>query len=264
MLRKEILKTLLISRMSPINIFLILFLFSCSHSDRANKVGKKELNYYKKKYLYQDKAGDFTMMRQSGFDAKKRFVTKYRLSEVGRPSEQAILFSQVSFHQKKIPVLKPESSVYVVWFDKKKYQVKSELNYDKKQLVLNLKSPEEKWNGVKAYPIPQNNGIYCFFSQIMECAKRIGFLDKAIRTQSGSMKFTIVWDGYPYIQEQYFGLANGPFEVATLKFDGKKDQKENRFSLVLLNNLIFYFVDKERNLEKMFWPAQGVSVLNQN
>lgn len=236
--------------------FIFLLLCSCA-SDRTKK--SNGLSFYKKKYSYQDKAGEFQLLRESGVDKEKKLVTRYRVSSEGKVSEESIVFSKVGFLGKKLPVLMPQASYFRVWFDRKKYQSDIKV-LDSKSLKVTLKSPESQWNNTKTYQLPSNNGVVCFFTQVVECAKRIGFFDRAIKSKSGSMKFTIVWDGFPYLQEQYGGLESKPFSTASLKYDNKDESGKTRFKLLVDNSIIFYFIDENQHFEKMFWPAQGLSV----
>ena len=239
---------------------LCLFIFISCSSKIANESRSSQLSFYKKKYLYQDKSGDFNLIRQSGLDKDKKLVTKYRLSQESKISEQSIVFSDVGKLSGKLLVLKPHHSEYSVWFEGKRYQTKMKVLSESKSLEIITQSPESQWNFKKKIPFPKGNGVYCFFTQLIECAKRIGFLQKALKSKSGSMSLTLIFDGYPYIQEQYSGLDNKPFATATLKYDSKTAQGDERFALSLRNNMIFYFVDKNFHFEKMFWPAQGLSI----
>ena len=64
-------------------------------------------------------------------------------------------------------------------------------------------SPDKKWNGVKQVKFPVKGiGLYCFFSQLIECAKYTGFLSKALDANAGQMNFYLLWDGFPYINNQ--------------------------------------------------------------
>lgn len=241
-----------------IYFFVLVTFLSCSTSDNENS---HHLSFYSKNYSYQDKAGSFSLKRQSGLDVNKNLVTKYRLSGGKKVLEQSIVFSKVTKLKKKLPILVPISSQYNVWFDKRKYQSRMKLSENKKQLTVTLTSPEDQWNGSKSYDISDNNGVICFYTQVLECAKRIGFLERSIRSRSGAMTFTLIWDGYPYIQEQYGGLGDKPFTKASLRYDEKTSDGGIRFKLSFNNSIVFYFVDQNNHFERMFWPAQGVSVL---
>lgn len=75
------------------------------------------------------------------------------------------------------------------------------------------------------------------------------------------MNFHLIWDGYPFIQEQFLNLANNPFESAVLKYDGATRDGLKRFSLNVGANVIIYFVNNDLQLNKVFWVSQGLSMV---
>ena len=129
-----------------------------------------------------------------------------------------------------------------------------------KSMLMKLSSPEKQWRGQSLVKFPKMTGVFCYFSQILECANLSGFIDEATKRQAGSMKVLIIWEGFPYIHEQYLNIPKEVFLNATFAYDGKNQNNERRFTLKFAGQSIFYFVDKKNRLLKMFWVSQGLSV----
>lgn len=243
---------------------------SCSYFSLLSKGG--ESNYLpqsKKQYFtLKDQSGKFTLKREKAFlKSKKQFIVKKKISDNGiydtedKVLEESITISSKTTVENNISILLPKASQYSVWFEKKKYVSKMRLNFDDQMLEVSLTSPEQKWNGKKNYPFPKkNNGAFCYFSQIIECIAMTGFVKMAVKKGRGKMNFHIVWEGYPYIGEQYLELGKSPFSKAALIFDGKTEDGNKRFRLNLKNNVIFLFVNKELEFQKLFWPSEGLSI----
>jgi len=239
----------------------ILMTLSCSHTSSIGK-NKAGIPAYRKSFILKDKSGTFNYIREAGIDKKSgNFVIKYEVKdrESGISFERGISLSKPKLIKDKIKVLSPYKSQYEVWFDKKRYKVKMSM-LDANRINIQLNSPEKKWSGSKISLLPKGNGVICFFSQVMACAKRIGFIAKALKAQAGKMNFTMIWDGHPYFQEQYLGVKSVPFTTAQLAYDGKNTKNEQRFALNFDNHSIFYFIDAQGDYFKSFWPSQGLSI----
>lgn len=237
---------------------------SCSLLKRETVLGGKAPKYSVEMNL-EDKAGSFFVQRESGLSSDKKYlVSKYRVfpsdSNKQKALEQSILLSRPGVLGKSQRVLRPEKSEYRVWFEAKLYQTETSIDVQGRNLVIEMKSPESQWNGVRKFPFPGGTGVFCYFSQLVECAKFTGFIDKAITEKNGKMSFHIIWDGYPYIQEQYDNLNNEPFSSAVLEYDGQTNEGDHRFSLNTSNNIIFYLFNDSYEYAKMFWPSQGFSL----
>jgi len=237
-----------------------LFFFGCTSTSK-----KSGIESFKVEMNLEDKSGKFTVVRESGVGSdKKSFVSKYRVfsyEETGKKVlEQSIVFSVPGFLNKKFPLLRPDKSQYRVWFDGKLYQSETFVEVKTKSLVVKLESPESQWSGTKKYVFPGGNGVFCYFSQLVECIDYSGFIRKAIKSKAGKMNFHVIWDGFPYVQEQYLNIANEPFSPALLEYDGRTKEGENRFSLTVSGNVIFYLFSDQYDYAKVFWPSQGLSL----
>ena len=218
---------------------------------------------YKKKYELVDKAGKFFVYRQAGKIKRGEYVVKREvtfLKDRNRIVEKSIALATLGT-LKSVNILRPKISQYAVWFNKKRYF--SELKWDNKtrSIVLRMQSPEERWNGSKRIAVPKGTGVFCFFSMVMECAAATGFIKKAVSKGVGSMNFYVIWDGHPYIREQYQNLPEGIFSPAELAFEGAGEGGEQKFSLSVGGEAMFYFVRQKGILEKMFWVSQGMSMV---
>ena len=237
---------------------------SCSSK---NKGSAKNFLNYKKSYSLTDKSGSFKVKREVGHYAKsKSYVTKYQVlskQDSKKVLEQSTVLSTPGVLGKKITILRPYKSQYNVWFDKKKYSNFMVLDTKRRGLTVKMNSPEPQWQGTKFFKFPSGTGLYCFYTQVIECAQFTGFLKKAIKTRAGSMNFHVIWDGYPFVQEQFLNLANSPFESAILKYDGTNENNEKRFSLSVGANSIIYFVNDDLELVKVFWVSQGLSMVEE-
>jgi hypothetical protein len=220
-----------------------------------------------KTFQLTDKAGKFRVDRDKGFNKKKnQFVVKKSVKsfESGKELEKLVVISKLGTVGGKLSVLKPEISEYRVWFDGKRYLSRMKVNSQTRSMEVTLKSPEKQWQGTRSIKFPSGKGVFCYFSQITECARATGFLDKAIKNEGGVMKVFVIWEGYPYFQEQYLNVPNSVFSSATFEYDGKNAKGERRFTLKTSSQSIFYFVDQDLELEKKFWVSQGLSMVEIN
>ena len=250
---------------SKILISLLLILVSCSSQKKRKTVKASRPVHYDTKMILQDKSGKFDVVRESGMAKnKKNYVTKYRVYSTNTSEkkilEQAIVFATPGVLSDKVKVMRPERSQYKVWFDKQLYQSETRTDPKNKSLIIKMTSPEKQWSGEKSFVFPGGNGVFCYFTQMFECVKFTGFIDKAIEASAGKMSFHIIWDGYPYFHQQYLNISPGPFAGAEMEYDGKTKEGEHRFSVSASGNAIFYLYNENKEYVKMFWPAQGLSL----
>jgi hypothetical protein len=250
------------------NLFLTLILcsqlYSCAFFNKALRKDKT-LSAGAKVATYSlvDKSGKFELQREFGYiKSKNQYITKRRI--FSDDSERKLLEKSIVISTpgsvKGVNVLRPSISQYSVWFEKKKYFTEMEISPKDKSMLVKLSSPEKHWRGESRIKFPPMTGVYCYFSQVIECANISGFLDEATKRQAGSMQILIIWEGYPYFQEQYLNIPKEVFSNAVLEYDGKNSNGERRFTLKFSGQSIFYFVDSKNNFSKMFWVSQGLSI----
>ncbi|MBY0415335.1 MAG: hypothetical protein K2Q18_14280 [Bdellovibrionales bacterium] len=253
--------------MNKKNLFVLIglsFLVACGSS----QVNVKEvLSSHEDQFNYTDKNGSYGVRLSSGMDKdKKSFFTK-RIMEIpgsrkDKILEQSIVFSTIGTVKKKDVILRPKMSQYNVWFDGKKYASELKINPTKKGIDVKMTSPESQWNGTKFVKFPNSKVFPCFFSQVVECAKVSGFINKASKEKKGSMNLLIVWEGYPYLNETFTDVPSELFSDAIIEYDGKTKESERRFNLRVAGQSIFYVLNDKNVMTKMFWVSQGISMVS--
>ena len=243
------------------NSLLLILIIGCSSKNPIQNYTK--IPRYSKNYQLVDKSGTFFLHREAGNGKNKTFLLKSKVFNTDRTKvlEESVMVSKLGFY-KNIMMARPIKSLYNVWFESKKYQTKTDIIPSKKLLNLKLKSPEEQWNGKKEIKLINTNLTYCYFSEVIDCAFISGFIKKAIELENGSMNLVVVWEGFPYIQEQYLNLPKKILTKSVLSYDGKNKTGEYRFSLDLGSQKILYFVDiKKGTFNKLFWVSQGLTII---
>jgi hypothetical protein len=242
-----------------------IVLSSCSSTKRGNEL-KKVLARSPEKFTYTDKNGQFMVRMTNGFNKKTNTFFSKRSLEIPDKEKDNLLETSVTFSElgsvKKKNILRPKMSQYSVWFDGKKYFSELKLNPEKKTIDVKMVSPEAQWNGVKQVKLPSTKVMYCFFSQVMECARTTGFLVEASKKEEGTFSFYLIWEGYPYLNETFTNVPSQLFSKAQLEYDGVTKENERRFSLKVAGQSIFYVVDDKYQMKKMFWVSQGISMVS--
>ncbi len=248
--------------------FTSFLLLSCTLLNNQKKDSKDIFTSkgysYKAEYLLSDKSGNYVVKRENGLDQNKKFfVTKEQILPKNKDEDSA-LEKVISMSKpgkiKGVPLFRPESSQYTVWFDGKKYFSQTKIDEVRKELVIKLISPEDQWMGLKRFSFPVGSPYFCYFLQVIECINYTGFIEKAIKQKAQEMSFYLIWEGYPYIQEQYL-IPDGPFGSAKLAYEEKISDDEHRFSLSFGNQVLFYFVNNIGQITRKIWIAQGYGLL---
>jgi len=243
-----------------------LILSSCSGVQKEKKPSSSLYKTKKIRYDLTDKAGQFVIYREYGYRKKGNYLYTKNIVLPGSEEKNKILEKSISLSTpgvlgKKHKVLRPSRSQYTVWFDGQKYFSEMKVDLAARLLEVTMKSPEKQWQGVKTVSFPKGTGVYCFFTQLIECIKYTGFVDESVKKGGGEMNFHIIWDGYPYFQEQYLNIASNVFSPAKFKFDGLNRYGEKRFTLSFSGQSMFFFFNKSGELMKRFWVSQGLSQL---
>lgn len=246
-----------------------LFLSSCSFFSRSSSLGDSSnslLKNSKQRFKLTDKAGEFVVYRETGFKkSNKTYISKRQVlpfnDDRSKILEQSIAISQVGTVGKNLKIMRPHKSQYTVWFDGKKYISNMALNKAAQSLDVKLKSPEKQWNGSRSIRFPDPKSIYCFFSQVLECTAISGYFKTALKKGRGQMNFYLIWDGYPYFQEQYLNVPTEVFSKAKFNYDGANKNGHHRFSLSFGEQVIFFLLDKKNNFVKQFWISQGMTMV---
>ena len=246
-------------------VLAVLF-FSCGVFPKKGPESIREITTpsYKKKYELIEKGGKFSVYREAGRSkSDKNYIVKKRIYSQGEKREvleQSIAISTPG-RLKNVNVLRPQISQHSVWFDKQRYFSELKLDVDSKSIILKMSSPEKEWRGTRKIPFPKGAGAFCFFSMLVECVAATGFIEKAIEKDVGKMNLHVIWDGYPYVQEQYQYLPDEIFSPAEFVFEGDGEGGEKKFSLLAGGQTILYAVKPGGFLTKIFWISQGMSMV---
>ncbi|MDA9189434.1 hypothetical protein N9O57_00465 [bacterium] len=215
-------------------------------------------------YELTDKAGNFNLNINEGLTKKgNAYATKtiiYEHSKTQSVLEKTISLSKMGKLGRSF-ILRPEVSEHSVWFSGEKYFTRIRLLADKRALSVKLTSPEDKWNKSFEVSLPKSSKLFCFFSQVIACSGKIGFIEKAIAARSGKMDFQVIWESYPYFTEQYLNMPEEVFSDASLSFDEITPEGHFRFNFTFEGQSIFYDLDENLKLVKKFWVVQGYTLL---
>jgi hypothetical protein len=85
-------------------------------------------------------------------------------------------------------------------------------------------------------------------------------LTKAFEHKNEIVSFYVVWEGYPYVQDQFSGVGSNLFVPAKLRYDGD-DKGIRRFSVNVEGQSIIYHFSKNFDFVRMFWIDQGITIV---
>ena len=223
----------------------------------------KGLDNYRRNYQFSDMSGQFILDMESGLSKENEVYVKQRLigKKDNQEYERLIAISergQLSGQGNKISVLRPKISQYSVWFENQKYFTQLEVLAGQKELRVEIRSPEKKWHGPQRIPFKNSRGVFCFFAQLADCVKVTGFLSRAIEQKGGKMSLTVIWESYPFVEEQYSGVT-GPFALSVFSYQGRSREGDFIFNLDIGNQILSYHFNRKMQLEKKFWVSQGLT-----
>lgn len=232
-----------------------LILISC-----AVFVVEMPLVSFDKSYSYTDTSGSYVYKKRLKF-LKDEMITRVqlRVSQKGKDLERTTSVSKLKNRDKKDVALLPRISEHKVWFSKKMYYSKIEAISEKKVYRVTMSSPEEKWNGIKEFKVPDSKKI-CWFSQLAECVKLLKLLDNSGKES----EFYIIWDSYPYHTEQLNNVSEeNLFSRAKIKFDSNYGTFK-RFEVSFNNTNMILFYTPKKEFKKLFWISEGISLINKD
>ena len=239
-------------------LFFLILLTSCSSFNGKPREGKSS-------YSYADASGGYRLVRESK-QIEKKVITRNQLidSKSGQAKvlEKSILVSQVGSIKSKsgrLLTVRPLASEFVVWLEGKKYSSKMQLNPANKTMKVTLNSPESRWQGSKEIAFPKGK-YFCFFNQIPECLYHNYLLPLANKNGTQKFNFSIIWDSYPYLQDQYNYVGKNLFAAATVKYDGEF-KKQFRYIVEVEGQMILYTFTKSYDLARIAWIAQGITIV---
>lgn len=241
-------------------LFLLFVLISCSSKRIQTDLGFDD----ESNYLYQEGNDEYQLSRRTGVIKTNRVVTKSKIYGGSKELEKTITISRLGKLKTpsgSVTILRPDESERTVWLDGQKFSSRMKLDLQRKAMIVDLNSPLKEWQGRREVRFPKGTGVYCFFSQIAECVKATGFLKMSKSKKSGELNFHVIWDGYPFFQQQYRNIQEAVFSPAKITYEGRNQKDETRYNLAVSGqNLFFHFGDKG-DLRKVFWISQGVSMI---
>ncbi len=240
-------------------LLFIFSLFSCSH---LNPITPKEAN---KTYSYIDVSGHYLLNRESK-SIKNKLVTRIKLTPKNshKSVEKSVTLSQVGSVRNKslrILTLRPFASEFEVWLEGKRYSTKMNIDVKSKSMKIETDGlpKEHKWYGNNFVKFP-NSQFFCYFNQLPDCLYQLGFLQSSYKNSDNKIDLYVVWDSFPFIQDQLSGVGRNLFSKANLRFD--REEKNNLlYELEVDGQIILYYFSKSFDLVKIIWIAQGISVL---
>ncbi len=125
-------------------------------------------------------------------------------------------------------------------------------------MEISLDGPDLKSKGDREVKLPKGK-YFCFYNQISECLYHNNILQRANQKRSDKIDFYVIWDSYPFVQEQYAGVGQQLFTPASLKFDGEI-KNLFRYILELEGQAILFQFSKSLDLVKVAWVSQGITV----
>jgi len=214
-------------------------------------------------FNYVDKSGKYLLRQVVTKNEKNDLVFKKSLEiphkEKDHILEQVVSVSELGF-VKKTQILRPLQSQYNVWFNGKKFSSEMKIDAKKKAVILKINDPEKKSENTQTIIFPRTKLHTCFFSQILECMKVTGYVDRSLKINQAAMKLQIIWDGYPFFNETLSDFPVELFSTASFSFDGKLADDQLRFNLETSGQSIFYIMNRKLELLKVFWVTQGISM----
>lgn len=214
-------------------------------------------------YNFTDVTGTYRLNREHKVINKKLVTRTQLFSGAGssknlEKSINVAHLGSIKQGKNRLLVLRPEASDFTVWLDGKKYSSNMRINTKNKTLQIKLDSPESKWQGTREVPFPKAKN-FCFYSQIPDCLYHNMLLTRAMESKPQKMEFYVIWDNWPYMQEQLTNIGSEVFASASVSFEGPK-QNTLRFLVEVEDQMLLYHFSKSFDLVRMNWIAQGITV----
>lgn len=244
--------------------FLLSF-FACSHSPQKEQAKKAPVNQNAPiTYELNDMSGKFRIVREAGKQKGNNYYVKATYlpedGDVSKVIEKSTVISHlgsIKRNDRSFPFLRPELAHHVVYLEGKKFESQMKLNTEKKSLEVYFGGEGEKYER-KELKFPSGRN-FCFFSQLIECLKVSQVLQQVGRQKSGTQGLVIIWDGYPYFNQQYPVLPEEVFTSVKFAYDGEDEEGGARYRLEIGEEVILYHLDSDYNFLKMFWVSQGLT-----
>lgn len=236
-------------------LFLLLTFVSCS---RLNFSTPKDSV---KKWELIDQGEHYSFRRQTRHK-KKKYLNIQSITTKGNSKKQIEklkVVSEIGILKNKLQILRPEYSFLEVWIDKQKHITKMTLNKKTKSFDVVVQNEI----GVREFsqPFPSEEGVFCFYSQIVDCLRVTGFFDKVKKHNAGAAKVNVIWEGAFLYYSLYEFYPQELFTPAEFIFDGEDEKSLLKFSLKFKDQSIYYLLDQQYYFHSLFWITQNMSIV---
>lgn len=230
---------------------------------------KATISPHTEKYSYKDSFGEYFLTKHVRFKKTKLGPTlaiKNNLYDESTQKKVVVEQMHSYAHPGKLkvqntyaPMLRPYASFTKMWLEKQEYATQMVFNLKKKSLDIYNQDPSGRKNYSLRVPA-DGTGVFCFYSQLMECLQYSGFFTMAMTHKDGKLDFHLIWDGFPYFQKRLGQSSTSPFSKAQFYFDGIDEQTHlYKYVLDVDGQAIFYQIDDKGMLQKQFWVSQGMT-----
>lgn len=203
-------------------------------------------------FIFQDGSGQYFLKREIK-KTKSKLISRVRI--YSSRQAQDYLEKTVSVSKYRGSKALPYRSQFNIWLEKKENSIllsvlEKSRSISSKQFIDNKETQiTEKF--------PQTRTA-CFFTQLTEC---LLIQNKIPRQKGKPITLSVLWEGHALLPSLYEGVSDVMTTGGDFYFEGK-DKTGLKYHLDLDNGqTIIYYLDNNLNLTKMFWIAQGISMI---
>jgi hypothetical protein len=240
-----------------------IFLVSCSSVKEKVEIATTEsrIKNAASTYEYKDINGIYQLKREIKLIKNKFYLRSTLLTaDSSQLIEKGVTVADLgilTIENQKLPALRPFASEFEVWLDGERFLSQSKIDKKTKKIIYQFEPDFNKKNQ-QSFTFPSGS-VFCYFSQIPECVRRVDFIRQAIGNKTGTMSLYIVWDSFPYNNEIFGGNLDSPFEIAKFSFV-EEVEGEYKFALETSRYAMFYHFNRNLEFSKFFWIAHGISI----
>jgi hypothetical protein len=221
-------------------------------------------------FKVSDAEGEYDLSRETGIDIKGK--NAYVKSEVGdlnaggkiiKISVSLSRIEKFKLKDREINVLRPKISQYSQNRDGVESVSQILLDYEKKKIKFSHRDGKTKKTEKQSFDMMANaksNSIFCFYSQIEECIKVTGFLNLTREKKAGAMNFNMIFDADPFLADLSKEKVNTISYSASFEYEKQDDDGGARYVMKFGDYEIDYKFDKDNQMVKKNWIAQGLSI----
>jgi hypothetical protein len=239
------------------SLSLFIFLTSCAYVDlltssKTDPVSLKGAFDYN----YKDSSGSYSIQRKFGQNKLGEFIVKKELRSPFSPKylERFVSISRSKKFNENTNYLSPKASEAIFWLDRKKHKSIIKVNNNTVDITSVVGNQLYK----KSSEQLESNRMHCFYSQLTECIATTNFFELSSRKKLGVMNLNIIWDGFPFFNEQYLNQTDNAVQRARMVYI-EESKGMLKYQLEVDEQILFYFVDEKFRLKNFYWVAKGIS-----